>query len=197
MCVLVFSTAFCWNIFIVRRIMPHTVTNVHNLYVRYPLYLSDFNETWIFSTGFWQNFKYQISWKSIKWKSNCSMRTERRTDNVVYSLLSQFWERTQNNRCWQTLTDRHVQPTECKARSNVTSGIACYLTVLLVTTVWGGSVAWTGKHQDVKEVQLKQYREICLQDLDRGRHNWRSSRHLKRCWLRYPALWALWADISR
>ena len=137
MCVLVFSTAFCWNIFIVRRIMPHTVTNVRNLYVRYPLYLSDFNETWIFSTGFWQNFKYQISWKSIKWKSNCSMRTERRTDNVVYSLLSQFWVRTQNNRCWQTLTDRHVQPTECKARSNVTSGIACYLTVLLLLLQYG------------------------------------------------------------
>ena len=48
--------------------------------VKYPLFLSDFNETWILQTDFRNILKYQISLKSVQWEPNYSMRTDRKTD---------------------------------------------------------------------------------------------------------------------
>jgi hypothetical protein len=50
------------------------------IHVKYPLFFSEFNETWIFSTVFKKILKYQISWKSVQREPSCSMRTDRRTD---------------------------------------------------------------------------------------------------------------------
>ena len=81
MCVSGFSTKFVWNIF------PKIYIGLH---VKYPIFMSGFHETWIFSIEFRKKkfHKYQISWKSVLWKPNCSMRTDRHDE--ANSRFSQF-----------------------------------------------------------------------------------------------------------
>jgi len=47
--------------------------------VKYPLFLSDFNETCILWTDFRKIPKHQISRKSFQWEAICSVRTDSRT----------------------------------------------------------------------------------------------------------------------
>jgi len=35
-------------------------------HVKYAVFLSDFNKTWIYSTEFWKILKYQITWKLVQ-----------------------------------------------------------------------------------------------------------------------------------
>jgi hypothetical protein len=81
-CVLIFSTTFVWNI-------SHSEKNWEiyvwlkmfiGLHVKYPLFSSDFNETWIFSTRFREMLKYKILWQFTRCGPSRSMRTDEQTD---------------------------------------------------------------------------------------------------------------------
>jgi len=60
--------------------------------VKYPLFLSDFNEKIIF-----ENMKYQISWKSVQWEPSCSMRTDGRTDTTDLIVAFRNFAKAPNN----------------------------------------------------------------------------------------------------
>jgi len=75
--------------FIINRIERDMTKKYVGLHVKYPLFFSGFNETWIISTDFRKILKYQISWKSGQWQPSCSMRTERRAD--MTNLIVAFW----------------------------------------------------------------------------------------------------------
>jgi len=50
------------------------------LHVKYPLFLSDFNVNWIFSTVFKKLLQYRILRKFLQWEISCSVRTGGRTN---------------------------------------------------------------------------------------------------------------------
>jgi hypothetical protein len=81
------------------------------LHVKYPLFLTYFYDSWIYSTYFRKKIlKYKISRKSVQWKSSCSMRKDGRTDkhDQANSRFSHFFERYKNTWNW----------TICKAITN-------------------------------------------------------------------------------
>ena len=51
-----------------------------SLHVKYPLFLSDFNENWVLSTDIRKILKYKISRKPLHWEQSRSTRAEGRTD---------------------------------------------------------------------------------------------------------------------
>jgi hypothetical protein len=80
---------------------PDVIINMYiGFYIKYPLFLSDYNESWIFSTDFRKIIKYQISWKSLYLESTSSMRTDgwadRQTDrhDEANTRVCQSCERT-------------------------------------------------------------------------------------------------------
>jgi hypothetical protein len=77
----IFSTIFVWNISHSKKNSAKVLSQMYVvLRIMYPLFLSDFNRTWIFSTLFRKVLKCQISWKSVQWQPSCCMRTDGQSD---------------------------------------------------------------------------------------------------------------------
>jgi hypothetical protein len=56
------------------------IINVNSSSCKVPLFLSDFNQTWIFSTRFLKNNQIQkIAWNTFQWQLRCSIWTNGRT----------------------------------------------------------------------------------------------------------------------
>jgi len=72
-----------------RRIQRYMTKNVHiGLHVKYPLFLSDFNATRIFSTDFRKFLKNEISRKSFQLEPSCSKWTDGRMMKLIIAFRS-------------------------------------------------------------------------------------------------------------
>jgi hypothetical protein len=81
MCVLISSTTVVRNIFYSKENWAKYDLKMYiGLHVKYPLFLSDLNETWIISTDFRKTLKYKISSKSVHLEPSRYKRTDGRTE---------------------------------------------------------------------------------------------------------------------
>jgi len=70
-------------------------------HVKFPLFLSDFNDSQIFSTDFRNILAYQISLNFVEWKQSWSVRVGRRTHGDRQTYRQTDWNDEANTRCRQ------------------------------------------------------------------------------------------------
>jgi hypothetical protein len=87
-CVFWFSLPLLSVTFLIIRRNERDIIKIYvGLHVKYHLFVSDFNETWILLSEFRKILKCQISWKSVQWEPSCSMRKDGRADRRTYMKL--------------------------------------------------------------------------------------------------------------
>ena len=80
MCLIV-SATFTWKISHSKKNWAGYAQKICvSLHVKYALFLSNFNETRVFSTDFRKIIKHQTSWKSVQWEPSWSLRIDGETD---------------------------------------------------------------------------------------------------------------------
>ena len=95
-----FSSQLCLKrFFILRTILRDTTENVQTSLCKvYQLFLSDSNETWIFSIGFQKMLPYQNSWKSI---TNLRIATKKNYTVIEHGrAISDSYSVTMNTALW-------------------------------------------------------------------------------------------------
>jgi hypothetical protein len=95
--VFLFTLQLLSEIFLIlRKILRDVTTCVHRSWgeTKHPIFLSDFNQTWIFFTDCRNILKYQIPWKSVQWVSN------RQTDLKRWGIISVSWSVDHDINTW-------------------------------------------------------------------------------------------------
>ena len=84
--ILWFSLHILSKTFLIQDYFGEILPQMNNvsLHIKYPLFLPDFNEPWIFQSDFRKILKYKISRKSVLWKPGCSMQTDTTALGVAF-----------------------------------------------------------------------------------------------------------------
>jgi hypothetical protein len=119
MCVLILSTTFVCNIYNSSRICRDMMKMLIVLYGKYPLFLSDFNEIWIFTTDF---RKILISdFKKIRPVGaelfHAGWRTDGRTDMTKLIVAFRNFANAPRNMSYRTHT-HYLESTSCPNVNN-------------------------------------------------------------------------------
>ena len=93
---------FVWSVSHSKKNERNMMKNVSCLHTNYPLFLADFNWTWIFLTDLNKTHNFQTSLKFIHWELICSKQTDRHIYRQAGRQTDNMTDRETDN-----TTDRH------------------------------------------------------------------------------------------